>query len=90
MAGWSVHTPLRYSSQTGGEVVFNKKLKMKLIEAQYRIKELEERLCPCEQHDWVEIHKEFVMTCPTIADGEYLRTYKCRCCGKTTKKYDWE
>lgn len=70
--------------------MFNKKLKMKLIEAQYRIKELEERLCPCEQHDWVEIHKEFVITCPTVADGEYLRTYKCRRCGKTIKKYDWE
>lgn len=60
MAGWSVHTPLRYSSQTGGEVVFNKKLKMKLIAAQYRIKELEERLCiryhmgAYETSDWDE------------------------------------
>lgn len=90
MAGWSVHTPLRYSSQTGGEAVFHKRLERELTEAQYRIKELEERLCPCEQHDWVEIHKKFVITCPTVADGEYLRTYKCRRCGKTIKKYDWE
>lgn len=81
-------TPHKYGSQTGGEKLFNKKLKLRLIEAQYRIKELEERLCPCEQHDWVEIHKEFVMT--SDRDMEILRTYKCKTCGKTTKKYDWE
>ena len=70
--------------------MFHKRLERELTEAQYRIKELEEWLCPCEQHDWVEIHKKFVITCPTVADGEYLRTYKCRRCGKTIKKYDWE
>lgn len=70
--------------------MFNKKLERELIAAQYRIKELEERLCPCEQHDWVEIQKRFVVTSPTVADGEYLRTYKCRRCGKTTQRYDWE
>ena len=68
--------------------MFNKKLKMKLIKAQYRIKELEERLCPCEQHDWVEIHKEFMMI--SSSDMEVLRTYKCKTCGKVIKKYDWE
>lgn len=81
-------TPRRYDSQTGGEILFNKKLKLRLIEAQYRIKELEERLCPCEQHDWIEIHKEFVTI--SNCDMEVLRTYKCKTCGKVTKKYDWE
>lgn len=68
--------------------MFNKKLKLRLLEAQYRIKELEERLCPCEQHDWVEIHKEFVMTSSNTM--EVLRKYKCKTCGNVTKKYDWE
>lgn len=30
------------------------------------------------------------MTCSTTVDGEYLRTYKCRRCGKMANKYDWE
>ena len=69
---------------------FNKKLKEENVRLKYRVAELEERLCPCDQHDMVEIGKKFVMTSPTVADGEYLRTYKCRRCGKVVRKYDWE
>lgn len=66
------------------------RLRTENIQLRNRIQDLEERLCPCESHDYKEIHKEFVMTAPTIADGEFLRTYKCKRCGKVIKKYDWE
>lgn len=64
-----------------------KKLKEENVHLTYRVAELEERLCPCEQHDMVEIGKQFTML-STFGDGEYLRTYKCRRCGKVIKKYD--
>lgn len=64
-----------------------RKLKEEIVRLTYRVEELEERLCPCEQHDMVEIGKKFVML-SEFSDGEYLRTYKCRRCGKVIKKYD--
>lgn len=30
----------------------NKRLKAEIVRLSYRVAELEERLCPCEQHDW--------------------------------------
>lgn len=70
--------------------MFNRRLELQLLEARYRIKELEERLCPCEQHDYVELSKRFVVTSSTVGDGEFLRKYKCKRCGKVVEKYDWE
>ena len=68
---------------------FRKKLKEEIIRLTYRVAELEERLCPCEQHDYVETSHKFVMGTSPM-DIETLRTYKCRRCGKVVRKYDWE
>lgn len=62
-------------------------LKDEIVSLQYRVADLEERLCPCEQHDLIEIGKQFVMTSP-YGDGDYHRTYKCKRCGKVIKRYD--
>ena len=55
------------------------KLRAEIVRRQYRVAELEERLCPCEEHDWKEIgHKLH------FGDFDVSRTctYKCRKCGK--------
>lgn len=62
-------------------------LKDEIVSLRYRVADLEERLCPCEQHDLVEIGKQFVMT-SQYGDGDYRRTYKCKRCGKVVSKYD--
>lgn len=64
-------------------------LKSEIVQLTYRVAELEERLCPCEQHDLVETGKEIV--CGNFpGEINYLHTYKCKRCGKAVKKYDWE
>ena len=30
-------------------------MKEKIMQLNYRVAELEERLCPCEEHDWKQI-----------------------------------
>lgn len=67
--------------------MFSYKLKTENLQLRNRIQDLEERLCPCESHDYKEIHKELIIT---VTDCEILRTYKCKRCGKVIKKYDWE
>lgn len=55
------------------------KLKAEIVRLQYRVAELEERLCPCEEHDWKEIGYK-------LSFGDFyvsrICTYKCRKCGK--------
>ena len=63
-------------------------LKEKIARLEYRIADLEERLCPCSQHDMVVIGSKFIPN--SYGDGEHLRTYKCKRCGKVIMKYDWE
>ena len=63
------------------------KLKAEIVRLQYRVADLEERLCPCEQHDFIEIGNQFVMH-SQYGDGDYFRTYKCKRCGKVIEKYD--
>ena len=61
--------------------MFNKKLKEENTRLKYRIKELEERLCPCEEHDWKLINTEYKLgCCPSDIDMIYL--YRCKRCGK--------
>lgn len=57
------------------------KLKERIIELEYRVADLEERLCPCEDHDWKNISSYDI----TYEDGNALYTifkYKCTRCGK--------
>ena len=61
-----------------------KQLVLKVSQCEMRIHELEEILCPCSQHDAVELKSEFVATTfAPIIDG-YTK-YTCQC--KRCKKY---
>ena len=57
-----------------------RKLRAEIVRLTYRVAELEERMCPTEQHDWV------MVSCKYVPDGfDDLMTvyrYKCRRCGK--------
>ena len=48
----------------------------KEIKLECRIHELEELLCPCEQHDWVETDRK------VSDDNKTTRTMMCRKCKK--------
>lgn len=55
-------------------------LRNEIMRLEYRVEDLEERLCPCESHDWKQVGYHFRY----IAMGEFetIRHYKCRVCGK--------
>ena len=60
--------------------------KAKLIEKlQQRVEELEERLCPFNQHDWVEIDSYEILI-NNYLDFDTVRVYKCRRCGKKRER----
>lgn len=59
--------------------MFGRKAK-KIEELQRRVEELEERLCPFNQHDWVKIGSSFITT--NGFDFTDIYKYKCRRCGK--------
>ena len=60
------------------------KLKRQIVDLKYRIAELEERLCPCEQHDWVKTG--FYLTGGTgMGDELTIYTHKCKRCGKVNE-----
>lgn len=61
------------------------KLKREILRLRYRVADLEERLCPCEGHDWVRIAAE---TTVGVCGPERICTYKCRRCGKTKIQYE--
>jgi transposase-like protein len=59
--------------------------KQRRIEAlEYRVRELEERLCPCESHDWRKIGTR---SFSNGVDLDFEYKYKCAKCGKIT--WDW-
>ena len=62
--------------------ITKRKLKEKIVELNYRIADLEERLCPCEEHDWKQIG-HYVTSFTYCADFDTVYRYKCRRCGKT-------
>lgn len=66
-----------------------KLLKEQVRHLQNRVYELEEILCPCEQHDLVMICSEAI---PGHSPMEltYIHVYKCRRCKKTIRKFDYE
>lgn len=55
------------------------KLRAEIVRLQYRVAELEERLCPYGEHDWKEIG--FKLSFGDF-DVSQICTYKCRQCGK--------
>lgn len=57
------------------------KMRDEIVRLNYRIADLEERLCPCESHDWVNIGSSFITT--NGFDFTDIYKYKCRRCGKT-------
>lgn len=62
------------------------KNRIKIIELQNRIKELEEKICPCEQHEYIEVDREFIsLECGNI---DVKKRFKCRRCGKEKIKIE--
>ena len=58
-----------------------RKMKEEITRLNYRIADLEERLCPCESHEWVQVGSSFYTT--NGLDFTDIYKYKCRRCGKT-------
>lgn len=65
--------------------MFGKKKKMRaeIVRLTYRVTELEERLCPCEQHDWKQTGVDYKYDGVSGCDSIYR--YKCARCGKTMR-----
>lgn len=55
-------------------------LKEEVLRLEYRVKDLEERLCQTEQHDWLCVgYRRVHIAC---GETESISRYKCRRCGK--------
>lgn len=63
-----------------------KKLLAEITRLSYRVAELEERICPCESHDWKKINYEFCMGAGAD-ESVTVYTYKCKKCGKVVKTW---
>lgn len=63
-----------------------RKLKEEITKLKYRIADLEERLCPCEDHDWAQIGYYYDSSMDG-SDTDTVYKYKCRRCGKTCESY---
>ena len=59
-----------------------RKLREEIMRLNYRIADLEERLCPCEDHDWVKTDYR-LSGGSGMGDELTIYSYKCRRCGKT-------
>ena len=64
--------------------MFGRKARM-IERLQQRVEELEERLCPFNQHDWVEIDSYYTPI-NNYGDFDIVKVYKCRCCGKKRER----
>lgn len=56
--------------------------RFRVRELEHRIGELEERLCPCQSHDWKRVDYDFA---GVGLDMAY--TYQCSRCGKVKRTY---
>lgn len=63
-----------------------KRLKAEIVRLTYRVAELEERLCPCEQHDWICTNTEWQVASGD-GDMETIYDYKCKRCGKQMRTW---
>lgn len=63
-----------------------KRLIAEIVKLENRVKELEDRLCPCESHDWKQIDYTFEVI-SGLGDTATKYTYKCKTCGKVLKTW---
>lgn len=63
----------------------NKKLKDEIVRLNYRVEELEERLCPCGDHDWKQVDYKIVSFTKGI-DTDVVYKEKCKRCGKVRER----
>lgn len=52
-------------------------IKAEIVRLHYRISELEERLCPCSQHDWELIGLRYGVAY-VVGGVEIIYRYKCK------------
>ena len=69
-------------------MMFNTRLKEENRKLRNRIYELEQILCPCEQHDLVQIGRETYFG-SSPADIDYIYTYQCKRCKKIVRKREY-
>ena len=69
--------------------MFNNKLKEENKQLKNRVHELEEILCPCEQHEYIEVGKKLETdTTGGVIDSWYKTRYICKKCKKVVIKDD--
>lgn len=64
-------------------MITKRKLKAEVVRLTYRVQELEERLCPCGQHDYIRTGTAWD---DMPAGSDMIGEYQCRRCGKKIKK----
>lgn len=62
-------------------------MEAEIVKLTYCVQELEERLCPCNQHDYKRVERAMVFICQ---EPETIYKYQCSRCGKRTTAYGWE
>lgn len=67
-------------------MITKRKLKDTVVRLTNRVGELEERLCPCESHQWLKIDYSFVGG-TGVGDETTIYRYKCRRCGKVVNTW---
>lgn len=68
-------------------MVTKRKLRDEIVRLTYRVAELEERLCPCEDHDWKVI--DVRIKSHYAGDTTHIKWLKCKRCGKTKEMEEW-
>ena len=64
-----------------------RRLKAEVVRLSYRVKELEELLCPWSQHDWITVSEETEFH---AHDTILVRTHcKCKKCKKEVERIEW-
>ena len=53
-----------------------------------RVYELEEILCPCSQHDFVQIDKDMYFG-SSPGEIDYILTLQCKRCKKVVKEFEY-
>lgn len=59
-----------------------RKMREEIVKLEYRVADLEERLCPCNKHDWKCIDT-YTTSFTNGLDFDTVYKYKCGRCGKT-------